>query len=194
MIESYPLYWPPGRPRREPHRRRTSQFQTSRAKAISGLLDEIRKLGGRNPIISSNLQTYERGGQEIPYANQRVDDSGVAVYFELKGEEKCFALDLYKNIDDNIHAIELTISALRGIERWGGGELMDAAFRGFQALPSPDMVVSTAPQWFAGLQTVEERKKRYRELVKELHPDAGGDVEQFREMKRQYEQFQVKTL
>ena len=29
---------------------------------------------------------------------------------------------------------------MRGIERWGSAEMLDRAFTGFEALPSPDMV------------------------------------------------------
>lgn len=189
MIESYPLHWPPGRPRTEEHRRKHSHFQTGRGKAIAGLLTELRRLDAKNVIISTNIRTYVKGGQEISYASQTVEDPGVAVYFDMKGNSRCFALDLYRDVADNIHAIELTIAALRGIERWGGGEMMDAAFKGFLALPSPDMVMVAAPQWFTGQETPEELKTKFRGLAKEMHPDVGGDPSLFSEMKRQYEQF-----
>ena len=35
---------------------------------------------------------------------------------------------------------------------------------------------------------VSDLKAKYRELVKQLHPDVGGSAEEFIEMKRQYEQ------
>jgi hypothetical protein len=100
-------------------------------------------------------------------------------YFELKGRQRCFALDRYNSIDDNIHAVELTIMALRGVERWGGPEMMDAAFSGFQALPAPDGSPTIGrPPWYAVLgvdlnSTKEEIRRRYLELAKETHPDNG---------------------
>jgi hypothetical protein len=194
MVEAYPLQWPVGRPRTEPYRRKRAIFKTPRGKAIGGLLAEIKRLGGRSVVISSNLATYERGGQAIPYAGQRVDDPGVAVYFELKGRQRCFALDRYTSIDDNIHAVELTIMALRGVERWGGAEMMDAAFSGFQALPAPDgSPMIGKPPWYAVLgvdlnSTKEEIRRRYLELAKETHPDSGGSVTTFQAIKEAYEE------
>ena len=32
-------------------------------------------------------------------------------------------------------------------------------------------------KWFAGVTTIEELRKRYRELLKQFHPDNGGDEE-----------------
>ena len=37
-----------------------------------------------------------------------------------------------------MQAIAKTIEALRGINRWGTGDMMEAAFKGFSALPAPD--------------------------------------------------------
>lgn len=41
--------------------------------------------------------------------------------------------------------------------------------------------------YFENITTAEELKKRFHELVKELHPDNGGDVEAFKEMKSQFD-------
>ena len=32
-------------------------------------------------------------------------------------------------------------------------------------------------KWFAGVTTIEELRRRYRELLKQFHPDNGGDEE-----------------
>jgi hypothetical protein len=191
MVEAYPLQWPIGRPRLPAYQRKRSNFDTNRGRAIAGLLDEIRRLGGRNIVISSNLATYEKRGQQIPYANQSVTDPGFAVYFERKGRQQCFALDKYTSIDDNIHAIELTIAALRGIERWGGAEMMDAAFSGFQALPSPEMIMAMPQRKprhvVLGVNPeapTEVRRALYRQLARRAHPDTGGTREAWDELQR----------
>ena len=49
----------------------------------------------------------------------------------------CFACDKWRDVYDNIYAIGKTIEALRGIERWGTGDMVEQAFTGFVALPSP---------------------------------------------------------
>lgn len=41
--------------------------------------------------------------------------------------------------------------------------------------------------YFEGITTAEELKKAFHTLVKKLHPDNGGDVEEFKAMKAEYE-------
>lgn len=53
MIEAYPLSWPQGYPRSA--RREHSRFQTSMANARDGLLEELRLMGARQIIISTNI-------------------------------------------------------------------------------------------------------------------------------------------
>ena len=48
-------------------------------------------------------------------------------------------------------------------------------------------------QYFKECTTHEEAKKLYRELVKEHHPDAGGDLRTMQEINAQYAKFQAGT-
>lgn len=41
--------------------------------------------------------------------------------------------------------------------------------------------------YFDHIATMEEGNKLYRQLAKELHPDAGGDPEQFRAMRAEWQ-------
>jgi DnaJ-domain-containing protein 1 len=75
---------------------------------------------------------------------------------------------------------------LRGIERWGAKELVDAAFRGFEALPAGDSwwdVLGVRPDATKDLVTLA-----YRRLVKQHHPNASGDPEQFHRIQQAYDQ------
>ena len=42
-------------------------------------------------------------------------------------------------------------------------------------------------EWFANLTTVEELRKKYRELLKQYHPDNGGSVELMQEINAEYD-------
>ena len=42
-------------------------------------------------------------------------------------------------------------------------------------------------KWFAGIETVEELRKRYRELLKQYHPDNGGNEETMKEINAEYD-------
>lgn len=184
--EGYPLHWPPHWKRTPEYKRRHSIFRNTFARSRDELLNEIRLLGGRYPVISSNLMLKIDG---FPYANQKEpEDPGVAVYFELFGKQQCIPCDKWKKTLDNIIAVQKTINALRGIERWGAKEMVEAAFQGFQALPAPDDVIPIEKQYFVNCHSKEDAKKLYHNLVKRMHPDVGGNVDEFNEMKRQYEQ------
>ena len=168
--EAYPLHWPEGRPRTPLNKLEWGQFQVSPRVATAGLVEELRKLGARYPVISSNMPLRRDG---LPYASgKEPDDPGAAVYFEYSGAQFVFACDRYDRVHKNIRAIGKTIEALRGLERWGTGEMMQRAFRGFEALPEPG-------KWWTVLgltveATAEEIEAAYRTRAKQAHPDAGG--------------------
>lgn len=46
-----------------------------------------------------------------------------------------------------------------------------------------------AMNYFNGFTSLDEAKKEYRRLSKEMHPDLGGDAEQFKAMQAEYEKF-----
>lgn len=135
-------------------------------------MNEIRLLGGKLPVLSSNLSLRRDG---LPYASQsQPSDPGIAVYFTYKGKQHCFACDDWDRIQDNIRAVGKTIEALRGIARWGTGDMMERAFQGFVALPQPE-------QWFTVLgvssrASKDEIESAYRLLAMKHHPDRGGDA------------------
>lgn len=190
MTDSYPLRWPPGVPRTKNPKR--SRFDTPHSKAVKNLFKELRLLKAKNPIISSNLETYTRGNREIPYAKQHVEDSGVAVYFEYEGEQHCIPCDKWKKIGDNIHAVGKTVEAIRGIERWGTYEMMRATFQGFKALPPGTDeeygVEKVEPEYFKNCNTSSELKKTFRDLVKVFHSDKGGNDVDMAVINKQYQQ------
>lgn len=166
--DGFPLQWPiqyPRRPERLPGR-----FQTSRFKALQGVQAELRKLGASVIVITTNIPTRRDG---LPYANvPEPSDPGVAVYWFLDGSQYVIANDQYDTVAGNLHAIQLTIAAMRGIDRWGTTRSTAQAFAGFKALPA-----STWRSVLGDCKTVAEAKKRYIELAKQRHPDVGGSDE-----------------
>ncbi len=86
----------------------------------------------------------------------------------------CFACDKWQDVYDNIYAIGKTIEALRGIERWGTGDMVEQAFTGFVALPAPK-----SPHEILGVTagaSEEEIDAAYRQKAMAVHPDRGGSA------------------
>lgn len=183
MTQAYPLHWPQNWPRSRAKQR--SKFSTTH-RSFSGLCNdvyhEIKLLGGHNAIVSTNLKLRNDG---LPYSQQRQpEDTGVAVYFTFKGQQKCFACDRWEKMEENLRAISLTIGALRGIDRWGSGDMVEAAFRGFEALPAPS---SSNRPWWEVLCTEKDApivsiENNYRSLARKYHPDNGGSAEKMAEL------------
>jgi hypothetical protein len=182
-----PLQWPANWSRTETPK--ASRFQTTLFEAKRGLEDELYRLGAVEPIVTQNIRLNRSGWPDSKAP--RPPDSGVAVYFTLEGREVCFPCDKWFTVADNIHAIELTVAALRGIERWGAKQMMDAAFAGYAALPESSS--SPAVAWWTILEvspdaTEGQIQSAYRQLARRYHPDNGGTVELMSALNASYEQ------
>lgn len=201
MIEAYPLKWPEGWARTTSADRRRSKFgkwnaPVSVSRGISDVLNELKMLKATQVVVSTDMPLRKDG---LPLSDRRDPvDPGAAVYFRLDGNDRCFPCDRWDRLGDNLRAIALSIEALRGLDRWGAKTMVDAAFRGFQALPPPDgspafggtvkrtpWEVFGLPEGFAELDLIEARWKR---LAKERHPDSPtGSEAAFKELKDAYD-------
>ena len=182
--ESFPLYWPEGYKRTQG--RRSSHFKgISLFRARQDLREEVRRLGGTDLIISTNIRTRADG--DIYSNAKEPDDPGVSVFFTLKGKPVSFACDLWARVWENTWAIAKTIDAMRGIDRWGVSELLDRMFKGFLSLPSTiddpwPAVLKVSPE-----ATLEEIRKAYRIRSMEAHPDRGGSQDEAARINQAYE-------
>jgi hypothetical protein len=184
-----PLSWPARQPRtRSYNRKRNPLWKGATVSTASVQIeDEVRRLGGRDLILSTNLALridgFPRSGQPEPA------DPGVAVYFARKGQQLVFACDRYATVRENLRAIAMHLNAIRGQERWGVGSL-DQAFAGYAALPEN----ATGEAWWQTLGlserpfTEHQLQSAYREAAKRTHPDAGGSSEAFQRVRNALEQ------
>lgn len=169
--EAYPLTWPLNRPRSA--RPQRANFRVTFGRSVQDVVREVSLLGGSALIVSSNIALRRDG---LPYANTAEPaDRGVAVYFTYKRKAMCFACDRWLSVGDNVRAIAKTIEALRGIERWGSGEMIQQAFTGFLALPMPEQPFQVLG--VSAAATRAEVEAAHRRLAMEHHPDRGGDSE-----------------
>jgi hypothetical protein len=176
VTQAYPLAWPEGWPRTPSHRQGRSRFKVTPDRARRNLLDQIRMLGAKLAVISSNVPIRQDGQPYADAARRVIYDAGVAVYFQLDGKPMAMACDLYQTPHENMHSLGHAIEHLRGLDRHGGGHMIERAFTGFSALPPPS---SSAPMraWpevlgVSANATRAEVEAAYREQAKRAHPDA----------------------
>lgn len=185
MAEAFPLHWPEGWPRTKSPAR--SRFDVSLANARDELFAEIARMGGSYPVLSTNLELRLDG---LPRASQRdPSDAGVAVYFMRKGKQMVFACDRWDRTKDNMRAIQKTIEAMRGIERWGASDMLERAFSAFEALPAPGAAAKRSWREVLGFPPAAQPDREgieiaYREKAKRAHPDAGGSTDAFTELQQ----------
>ena len=184
MTEAFPLYWPEGRPRTQPYARKRSAFKTGFGAAVLFVIGELKRLGARDAVVSTNVP-LRRDGLPMSTA-KRPHDPGAAVYFTYKGKQMAFACDKWHVVEDNIYAIAKSIEAMRGIARWGTGDMVDAAFSGFTALPAPGAAKRPWRRVLNLPDNVSLPKVRiddaYRALAAIRHPDRGGSHEAMSEL------------
>jgi len=183
-----PLQWLPQQPRT--NRPERARFSSKHNISYAGrcLVDELRLMGAKDCVISSNLKRTMSGNSF--YSNQKVEDSGVVIYFNLKDKDKAMACDLWDKPEHNLWALYLSVKAIRGLERWGGSDFLDGLFTGFKALPSPEDITVMTTRYFSDVMNKEHLELKYKKLAKELHPDNmfTGNTEEFQEMIIQYKQ------
>lgn len=211
IIKAYPLQWPAGWKRTPHHQRVRAQFgravyvpstqpggtgytqkgDLSINDAVTRVRQELGRMQVREDdvVISSNLvlrlDGFPKSGQAQPA------DPGAAVYWRIRDQTRCMAIDQYTKVEHNLAAIAATIDAMRAIKRHGGAEILDRAFTGFTALPAPTAGQKPWRQVFGFADDEEVSPLRlegaYRTARSEAHPDKGGSQDAFLAVQAAYE-------
>lgn len=188
-MEAFPLHWPFGYKRTVSKKR--SAFKKTMAEAQKALHDEIRKLGGRELIVSTNIPVRKDGFFHNDWNKKNISDPGVAIYFKFKGKDVSMCCDQYENVWENTYALAKGIEALRGMDRWGVSEFIDRAFTGFTQIEGIKV-----RSWYEILEvdricTVDQVKTNYRRLARLYHPDLNehykGDDSKIKEINNAFE-------
>lgn len=195
--QKYPLDWPLEYPRTASPKRSSFKNPTL-ARSVANILDEVNRLQNGytsrvqpDVIISSNVPLRNDGSPRADYMKSILKDKGVAVYFKKDGDSVVLCCDQYDSIESNLHAIYLSIQALRAIDRWGVSDFLKRSFSGFKALPE-----SATNKWWVILGFPEYSKPtsfasaetNYKLMRKTAHPDAGGSDAAFTELQTAFEQ------
>ena len=125
----------------------------------------------------------------------------VEVVFDRNGKRYTKICSLWESSLDNLRAIGLSIEYLyRAVEIYGVesqeefNSLLDQTFIGIEATPD-DSVLSIGfnDTWWKILGVKsdaqeKEIKNAYKSLARIHHPDSGGDVEQFKKIRKAYDE------
>lgn len=180
-----PLDWPEGQLRTETQD--TARFKVSFDKALQGLRRELRLMGATSVCVSTNLE-LARDGWPDPRSKLKRNDPGVSVYWMLGGKMHVIACDAWDRVEDNLHAVALTLSADRGKARWRCSGVLDRSIAAYLALPAP---TPKTPWWeILGVRKddpLPEIEMIWKARVRAAHPDQGGSHDRITELNRAIE-------
>lgn len=175
--------------------RRISAFKTPYTRTLDKLEHEIRHLKGSDIRIEVGYRLDQIRNDGWPKVSEKPAHPGVVLYFTSATGALCFPCGTYRRMEDNIHAVALTLECLRAVDRYGvtrGNE----QYLGFASLPAPMSVEeaaiaivsylplqSTVPKEFL-ISSPDSFKNAYRTITKVLHPDHGGDAGEWHEFQR----------
>lgn len=188
MIDGFPLAWPDGWPRAK--HRKDGPYKVSTEVALSELLDDLRLMGARHVVVSSNVPLRRDGTMyRGDHSDSHMPDPGVAVYWDDRdGRSLVAACDCWRTVRENVRALGLTISALRAIDRAGASHLLERAFTGFKRLPAASdcwrvlgLDGSTLRHGSAST-AVAAIGAAHQALARKHHPDRGGSTERMTEI------------
>lgn len=148
--------------------------------------NKIKTYKGTNESKANIRKWLNRIGVQNPDIQILTEDQlSATVKYKLLGREYSFTSKAQINLASNMASVEQFLHhRVLGIER--GIESKEQAFKGYEALPSPDYYKK---KYFEGCKTKEEIETRYKELLKILHPDfPTGSANSFIELKNQYEE------
>jgi hypothetical protein len=165
----------------------SAHFKTAYNRTLDKMEYELRKLDARDVVIEAGYRLDQIRNDGWPRGGCAPSHPGVVLYFKSADGPLCFPCGNYSRMEDNIHAIALTLENLRAIDRYGV-TLQHQQYLGFAALPAPATTgtVEQAAQFFASIAAAgitaeqvmadpEIYRKVYRYAAAQLHPDAGGD-------------------
>lgn len=179
------LDWPAGFDRTPTaERTRNHSFQVTLSKAFSDLERELDRLDVNEYRYSMDAQQRQR--DQRPYANARPDDPGFVLRWTMDGEQYAVACDRYSRLRDNVRTVGLYIREKRKMEGrpvvTGESEFAnarlppadeDVVVAGTAGEP-PHEILEVSPD--ASPEVVRAAARR---LSANLHPDIGGDRDEY---------------
>lgn len=179
---------------------RPSPFK-SKWSATTDVLDrEMFQLEARDVVLEMDISERNIRNDGCLRADASPRSAGVVLSFQSKHGPLRYPCDTFTNWQDNVRAIALALEALRKVDRYGvtpKGE----QYAGFARLPAPGnngdasgfssieeaarfVACGITSNWQSVLEDEGTFRRCYRMRARDLHPDRGGDAEQFKRLQK----------
>ena len=192
------LNWPPHLPRTNPSDRQpNNRFDTGLRQSIDDLADELERVGADDWRLETAAE-HQKRNPKYPYADANPDDPSAVVRWTMDGDQFAAGCDAYTRLRDNIRALYLYVREKRKMESrpvvTGESEFANARLP-----PAEDQPVAGEPPAHVVLgigpdPTPAEIRQGYRERVREVHPDTGGDPEAFKRVQEAKEELLAEVV
>jgi hypothetical protein len=172
------------------------QFRSSYGQTLKKLDEELSKVDACDVVIEAGYRQEDIRLDGWPRGKSAPIHPGAVLYFR-KGTSKDvlrFPCWTFARFEANLHAIALTLEALRAIDRYGV-TMGHQQYAGFKQIPAPSSQINLSGERAAAdllklsgrhssptpndshylLTNYDAAVSAYREAVKFHHPDAGGD-------------------
>jgi hypothetical protein len=171
-------------------RRSGAQFRSTWEQTLKRLRFEAEQLGASYLVVQVDADPSDIRLDGMLRARARVGFPGVKVSLDSAWGPLTYATDAYEDWRKNVHAIALSMEALRAVDRYGVSTRGEQ-YRGWAAIeaaPEADPLADAA-QLLAAHGAGEAHKIRvdpwarrhaYLAAVRKHHPDIGGDAELFK--------------
>lgn len=177
--------------------RKRSPFDVSWNRVLQDLDKELRHLGAEGLIIQAGVREADVRLDGMLRSDAKLSWPGVILSFDSKHGPMSYPCDTYQDWQANVRAISLTLTALRAVARYGASQ-RNEQYRGWARLEAPkpnhnqisdavDVLLRAGGYVPADEQlrgTVannrETREVVYRRAVFNVHPDQGGNADDFR--------------
>lgn len=169
---------------------RWSQFRAPFTQTISMLAHELRELDAKRIVLQLGLRDRDIRVDGMPRADARLASAAVAISFESVYGPLRYATGEYRDWQDNLRAIALSMKALRAVDRYAVSKRGEQ-YQGWLALPAStdaaDQIV-TEGQAIDLLHTLAPGEtdlgRAYKIAAGSTHPDRGGNSDDFRRVMR----------
>jgi hypothetical protein len=182
------LNWPAGFEQTNPaDRTRNNRYEASLRESIDDLETELGRIGVDDWRLSTAAR-HQKRNPKYPYADANPEDPSAVVRWTMDGEQYAAACDAYSRLRDNVRTLYLYVREKRKMEQrpveTGASEFANAR------LPSGDgseaVVGQRPPHAILGVERDADPttvREAFREKVRTVHPDHGGDEQAFKRVK-----------